>query len=158
MRKNLYFMSIAIQEAYHGCKKYEGGPFGACIVKNNKVIANAHNTVLKDKDPTRHAEINAIRKAAKKLKTYDLSNCEIYSTAEPCPMCFSAIHWAKLKRITYGVKIKTLKELGFNELLISTAQLKKSGKISIIIKSKCMYRQNKKLLDFWEKLPNRKTY
>jgi len=86
------FMRLAIEDcraAFHG---NEGGPFGACIVKDGRIIAAAHNTVMKDLDPTAHAEINAIRQASRILGAYDLSGCEIYSTTEPCLMCFAAIH------------------------------------------------------------------
>ena len=80
------FMQIAIQSAESGILRGQGGPFGACIVKNGKILATSHNSVLKKKDPTCHAEIEAIRGASKKLKRFDLSGCEIYSTTEPCPM------------------------------------------------------------------------
>jgi tRNA(Arg) A34 adenosine deaminase TadA len=93
------FMKIAIQEAKQSSKVGEKTPFGAVIVKNNELISSAYNNVKKSKDPTRHAEINAIRKACKKLKTHDLSGCTLYTTCEPCPMCFSASWWAKISKI-----------------------------------------------------------
>ena len=83
------FMALAIKEAYTGIKKGHGGPFGSAIVKNNKVIAKAHNKVLYLKDPTAHGEICAIRKACKKLNTYDLTGCVLYTTGYPCPMCMA---------------------------------------------------------------------
>ncbi|MFA5763255.1 MAG: nucleoside deaminase [archaeon] len=107
------FMEIAIKEAKKGMKKKEGGPFGAVIVCDGKIVASAHNTVLKDNDPTAHAEINAIRKAAKKLKNFDLSNCELYTTCEPCPMCYSAIHWGKIKKVYYGATAQDAAKIGF---------------------------------------------
>ncbi|MDD8016577.1 MAG: nucleoside deaminase, partial [Acidobacteriota bacterium] len=88
-------MRLALREARKNLRTLAGGPFGACIVKDGRVVATARNTVLKN-DSTAHAEVNAIRKACRKLDTFDLSGCEIYSTAEPCPMCFSAIHWARI--------------------------------------------------------------
>ena len=89
------FMRKAIAEARKNLLRPQGGPFGACIVKDGRVLAAARNTVLKD-DATSHAEVNAIRLASRKLGTFDLTGCEIYSTTEPCPMCFGAIHWARI--------------------------------------------------------------
>jgi guanine deaminase len=96
------FMKEAINEAFIGMRKGDGGPFGAVIVKDGEIIAKAHNEVLKTNDPTMHAEVNCIRKATKLLGRFDLSDCEIYSSCEPCPMCFAAIHWAKMKKLYFG--------------------------------------------------------
>ena len=100
IKPNVEFMCLALREAQKNLSDMRGGPFGACIVKGNKVIAISRNTVLKQ-DATCHAETNAIRKASKKLRTYDLSGCWIYSTTEPCPMCFSAIHWSKINVLVH---------------------------------------------------------
>ena len=81
------FMKIAIEEAFKGLRQNDGGPFGAVIVRNKKIIAKGHNEVIKTNDPTAHSEIVAIRKASAKLKRFDLSDCETYSSSEPCPMC-----------------------------------------------------------------------
>jgi guanine deaminase len=107
------YLHLAVLEAKKGMKKKEGGPFGAVIVCGGKIVASAHNTVIKDNDPTAHAEINAIRIAARKLKNFDLSNCELYSTCEPCPMCYSAIHWGKIKNVYYGAKAQDAAKIGF---------------------------------------------
>lgn len=96
------FMKEAVNEAIAGMRTGDGGPFGAVIVQNGKIIARAHNEVLTTNDPTMHAEVNAIRKATKLLNRFDLSDCEIYSSCEPCPMCFAAIHWAKMKKLYFG--------------------------------------------------------
>ncbi len=111
-------MQIAITEAFKGMRNDAGGPFGAVIVKKGEIIAKAHNTVIKTNDPTAHAEINAIRKAGKKLKRFNLSDCEIYSSCEPCPMCFAAIKWAKIKTIFYGSTRKEAADAGFDDKLI----------------------------------------
>jgi guanine deaminase len=95
------FMRRAIRLSLANVKK-GGGPFGAVIVKNGTIISAGVNKVTENKDPTAHAEVQAIRKASKKLKTFDLSDCEIYSSCEPCPMCLSAIYWARIDRIYYG--------------------------------------------------------
>lgn len=85
------FMELAVLEALEGIELGHGGPFGAVIVKNGKVISRAHNMVIVNNDPTAHGEIQAIRSACKKLNTFDLTGCEIYTTGYPCPMCFCAI-------------------------------------------------------------------
>ncbi len=121
-KKNIsYFFKIALEEAKKGMEKGEGGPFGAVIVKNGKIISRGHNEVLKTNDPTAHAEIVAIRKASKKLKRFDLSDCEIYSTCEPCPMCLSAIYWAKIKRLYYICTREEAAEIGFDDNYIYEA-------------------------------------
>ncbi len=111
----MVFMRIALIEARKGFLKKHGGPFGAVITCNNKIVSKAHNTVLRDNDPTAHAEINAIRLASKKLKRFDLSDCELYSTCEPCPMCFSAIHWANIKKVFFGASSKDASKIGFKD-------------------------------------------
>lgn len=109
------FMKIAIREARTGMKKHHGGPFGAVIVKDGKIIAKAHNMVLSTNDPTAHAEIVAIRKATKKLGTFKLNDCEIYSTAQPCPMCLSAIVWARIKALYFGANAEDATKIGFDD-------------------------------------------
>ena len=150
-------MVLAIKSALEGIKRGEGGPFGAAIVRNGVVLAVAHNTVLRDKDPTAHAEINAIRLAAKKLGTYDLSGAEIYSTTEPCPMCFGAIHWARISRLYYGTSIEDVAALGFNELRLPVLKIKELTGVPVEIipnykRDKCL-----ELLEAWKKL-NLPTY
>jgi tRNA(Arg) A34 adenosine deaminase TadA len=95
-----------------------GGPFGAVIVKDGNIIAEGTNRVTADTDPTAHAEINAIRRAAKQLGTFDLSGCDIYSSCEPCPMCLGAIYWAHLDHIYYGNTKIDAKEIGFDDSFI----------------------------------------
>jgi len=98
--------------------KQGGGPFGAVIAKDGQIIATGVNRVTKNNDPTAHAEISAIRKAASKLKTFDLSGCEIYTSCEPCPMCFGAIYWAHLDRMYYGNTKTDAKNIGFDDSFI----------------------------------------
>ena len=150
-------MCLALREAEKNLSDMRGGPFGACIVKGNKVIAISRNTVLKQ-DATCHAEINAIRKASKKLRTYDLSGCWIYSTTEPCPMCFSAIHWSKINVLVYGNSIADAKSIGFNELPISSDRMKKLGGAKLKIISGCMRDEADQLFKKWDRLPNKKLY
>lgn len=110
-------MQLAIQSSREGIKNNEGGPFGAAIVFNNQVISVAHNTVLKDSDPTCHAEMNAIRLACKQLKTHILSECEIYTTVEPCPMCLAAIYWARIRKIYVGAEKTIAAKYGFDDVV-----------------------------------------
>jgi guanine deaminase len=109
------FLKLALKEAYSGVRSGSGGPFGAVIVCKRKVIAKAHNEVFSTNDPSAHAEIVAIRKASKKLARFDLSDCEIYSSCEPCPMCFSAIRWAKIKKLFYGCISSDAEKIGFGD-------------------------------------------
>lgn len=108
-------MKLGIDKARETMMKDYGGPFGAAIVKDNEVIAVASNTTLKDNDPTAHAEINAIREACQKLKTYDLTGCTLYATGYPCPMCLSAIIWANIKEVYYGTNLKDAEAIGFRD-------------------------------------------
>lgn len=108
-------MNLGINEAKKTMRDGLGGPFGAVIIKDNEIISIASNTVLGDHDPTAHAEINAIRKACKKLNTHNLNGCELYTTAYPCPMCLSAIIWANIKTIHYGCKATDADKIGFRD-------------------------------------------
>ena len=98
--------------------KKGGGPFGAVIVKDGKIIATGVNRVTANTDPTAHAEVNAIRKAAKKLGTFDLAGCDIYSSCEPCPMCLGAIYWAHLDKMYYGNSKTDARNIGFDDSFI----------------------------------------
>lgn len=112
-------MKIAKEMANDGIVANEGGPFGAVITdKEGNVISTGNNQVLKNNDPTAHAEVIAIRKACKKLKTYDLSNYILYTSCEPCPMCLSAIIWANIKEIYYACTREDATKIGFRDDLI----------------------------------------
>jgi tRNA(Arg) A34 adenosine deaminase TadA len=108
-------------------------PFGAAVVRNGKIISIAHNTVNTEKNPVLHAEINAISIAAKKLRRISLAGCKLYSTCEPCPMCFSAAHWANIDEIIYSCRISDAQKAGFHELTISNREMKKQGHSGIKI-------------------------
>ncbi|MBF0253261.1 MAG: nucleoside deaminase [Candidatus Omnitrophica bacterium] len=152
------YMILAIEEAKKGIDSFHGGPFGAVIVKGDEIIAKAHNTVLLTKDPTKHAEMNAISEASRKLKNFDLSGCSIYSTTEPCPMCFSAIHWAKIDKIYFGTTIEDVAKLGFNELAVSNETLKKLGDLKVELINATMKKECRELLSYWKGLSNKGTY
>ena len=113
------YMELAKENAKKGIKNNEGGPFGAVITdKKGNIIANGNNKVLKNNDPTAHAEITAIRGACKKLNTYDLSEYILYTSCEPCPMCLSAIIWSNIKKVYYGCTKKDAGEIGFRDDMI----------------------------------------
>ncbi|RJO63665.1 MAG: nucleoside deaminase [Candidatus Omnitrophota bacterium] len=157
MGKPEYYMKRAISEARKNLKTMEGGPFGACIVKNGSILAISRNTVLKE-DATCHAEINAIRAASKKIRSFDLSGSIIYSTTEPCPMCFSAIHWARIGTVVYGTTIKDVERAGFNELKINGSLLKALGKSKVTLKKTHLIDECRKLIYDWQKLENKRLY
>lgn len=107
-------MRMALAEALGGMRANQGGPFGAVIVaEGGRVVARAHNRVIATKDPTAHAEIEAIREASRALGTFDLSDCVIYASSEPCPMCLAAILWARIPRILYGCTHEQAAAAGF---------------------------------------------
>jgi guanine deaminase len=120
------FMRLAIQTAQAGIAAGQT-PFGAVVIRDGGVVAVAHNTVWRDTDPTAHAEVNTIRQAAAALKQIDLSGCSMYSTCEPCPMCLSAIHWAKLDAVYYGATIADAQAAGFCELCVEAKRLTELG-------------------------------
>ncbi len=95
-----------------------GGPFGAVIARDGEIIATGVNRVTSEHDPTSHAEVNAIRNACRKLNTFDLAGCEIYTSCQPCPMCLGAIYWAHIDKIYYGNTKTDAKEIGFDDSFI----------------------------------------
>ncbi|HTL48927.1 MAG TPA: nucleoside deaminase [Verrucomicrobiae bacterium] len=151
------FMRLAMEKAREGIRKGQT-PFGACIVKDDKVIACEHNVVWKSTDITAHAEVHALRKACEKLKQIDLTGCDIYSTCEPCPMCFSALHWARVSRIFYGATIADAKSIGFNELRLSNRQIKSLGKSRIQIIGPFMRSECLRLFKGFNETGSKKVY
>lgn len=116
--RNQDFMARAIELSRQGMLAGEGGPFGAVIVRDGEIVAEGNNKVLATNDPTNHAEMVALRRAAEKLKSFDLSGCEIYVNAEPCPMCLGAIYWAQLKKVRFANTRYDATEIGFDDALI----------------------------------------
>jgi tRNA(Arg) A34 adenosine deaminase TadA len=107
------YMKLAIEEAHTAIRARAGGPFGAVIVLNEKIIGRGHNTVLQTHDPTAHAEMNAIRNASANLENHHLTGAVIYTNFEPCPMCLSAIYWADIREICYCADRNVAKRIGF---------------------------------------------
>jgi guanine deaminase len=112
------FMRAAVEEAESGMRKNMGGPFGAVVVRDGMIVARGHNEVVGTHDPTAHAEIVAIRRAAMALGRFDLSDCEIYSSCEPCPMCFAAVYWARLKKLYFACTRADAEKIGFDDRII----------------------------------------
>ena len=111
------YMQMAVDEARKGIYRGDGGPFGSVVVKDGKVVGRGHNRVISGKDSTCHGEIDAIRKAEKKLGTHDLSDCDIYTTGEPCPMCLAACLWANIRHVYYGCTIADNASIGFRDVI-----------------------------------------
>jgi len=149
-------MALAFQEAQKGIDRGEGGPFGAVIVKDGEVVASGHNEVLKCNDPTAHAEIVTIRKASSKLKAFHLQGCTLYVTGEPCPMCFSAIHWAHLDAVYYVTTKKEAAEIGFDDTLITEIILGKERDSIPFVHTP--HPEGQRLLNKWRDSPKRSAY
>ena len=109
------YMKIAKELAENNLLTNVGGPFGACVVKDGKIIGKGSNHVLSNNDPTAHAEVMAIRDACKNINSYDLSRCELYTSCYPCPMCLSAIIWANIKTVYYGNTKEDAADIGFRD-------------------------------------------
>jgi guanine deaminase len=117
MERDKDFLKRAVEIAGNGIKN-GGGPFGAIITRNDKIVSEAYNKVVLTSDPTAHAEVNVIRQAASDLKTHDLSDCTLYTSCEPCPMCLGAIYWAGIKKVVYACDRTDAEEAGFSDKLI----------------------------------------
>ncbi|MEO6182119.1 MAG: nucleoside deaminase [Verrucomicrobiota bacterium] len=115
---DLKFMQKAIRVSQQMMRAGKGGPFGAVVVRNGKIIATGHNQVTSTNDPTAHAEIVAIRQACKRLGTFELKDCELYTSCEPCPMCLSAIYWARIKKIYFANTRQDAAKIGFDDNFI----------------------------------------
>lgn len=144
------FMKIAIEQAEYGIHEGHGGPFGCVIVKDGIVVGKGHNEVIKMNDPTCHGEIMAIHDACNTLETFDLSDCELYTTAEPCPMCLGAILWANIRKVYYGCNITDTEEIGFRDKEFYSRSFNISEELN---RSECL-----KVFEKYKKLDNRKNY
>jgi len=150
-------MSRAIAEARAGIAAGQT-PFGAVIVLRDELVASAHNEVWLRHDPTAHAEIVAIQRAAMRLGGISLEGCRIYTTCEPCPMCAAALHWARLDEIHYGARIADAQRAGFGELELPAAELLARGKSRVrcypgVLEAACA-----ELFDEWLARPDRRIY
>ena len=137
------YMKIAKDLSEENIRTNAGGPFGACIVKNGVVVGRGANHVIANNDPTAHAEIMSIRNACKNLNTYDLSDCEIYTSCYPCPMCLSAIIWANIKKVNYGNTKEDAAEIGFRDDFIYNyiKNIDKSSQNNNVLNLECIDRE-----------------
>jgi guanine deaminase len=142
------YMRLAIRKAQEGISRGQS-PFGSAIVRAGHVVAVTHNSVWLTCDPTAHAEVNCIRAAATALQTIFLHGCTLYSTTEPCPMCLSAIHWAKIERVVFGATIADAKTAGFSELCVPAAALAKMGGSPLVVESGLLQQECAELFDQW---------
>ncbi|MFL2886843.1 MAG: nucleoside deaminase [Candidatus Pelagibacter sp.] len=150
------FMAKAIELSISSASTI-GGPFGSVVVKDNKIVAEGSNKVTSSNDPTAHAEIVAIREACKKLNTFDLSGCEIYTSCEPCPMCLSAIYWSRVEKIYYANTREDAKKIDFDDSFIYLEIPKKTDdrkiKMTQILRDDAL-----KAFEIWDKKVDKIKY
>ncbi len=145
-------IDIAIENVHDG-----GGPFGAVIVRNGEIIAASGNRVTHDNDPTAHAEVLAIRKAAHELGSWDLSGCVLYTSCEPCPMCFGAIYWAHIDEVYYACTHEDARDAGFDDSHIYH-ELRREPSHRAIAMKQTMRDEGLRAFDSWKNNPERKEY
>ena len=150
------FMKRAIDLSIESVKK-NGGPFSSIVTKNNKIIAEGSNKVTSTNDPTAHGEIVAIRDACKKLNTFNLSGCELYSSCEPCPMCLSAIYWSRIDKIYYANTREDARKIDFDDSLIYS-ELKKNINERKIPMTQMMRDEALKAFELWNQKGDKIKY
>ena len=151
-----FFMQKAIELSIKNINN-NGGPFGCVIVKNKKIISEGANAVTQNNDPTAHAEIVAIRNACKKLNTFDLSGCELYTSCEPCPMCLSAIYWSHIDLVYYGNSRENAAEIEFDDKFIYDEMKKEINERKIPLKQ-ILKDEAIKAFDLWAETENKTKY
>ncbi len=144
------YMQLAVEEAKQGIRAGHGGPFGCVIVKENQVVGRGHNEVIRQKDATCHGEMMAIRDACKNLDTFNLSGCELYTTAQPCPMCQGAIQWANIRKVYYGCNISDTETIGFRDKEFFSQSLETAEELD---RSECL-----EVFQEYQKLREKKNY
>ncbi|HEU5116437.1 MAG TPA: nucleoside deaminase [Isosphaeraceae bacterium] len=150
-----------MQHAIEACRRgiEEGqSPFGAAIVKQDRVLVAVHNTVWADTDPSAHAEVNAIRAACRSLNSISLEGCTLYSTCEPCPMCLAASHWAKIDRIVFGASVADARAAGFSEMRISIESMVAQSGSHLILHRGVRLTECASLFEEWKKANRSETY
>ncbi len=150
------FMKRAIQLSIESVNK-GGGPFGCIIVKDEKIVSEGSNKVTSTNDPTAHGEIVAIREACKKINNFNLNGCELYSTCEPCPMCLSAIYWARIDKIYYANTRKDAQKIDFDDSLIYS-EFKKNINERKIPMIQMMRTEALKAFELWDKKTDKIKY
>jgi guanine deaminase len=148
---------LAIESAREGISAGQS-PFGAVVVGGGQVVAVAHNTVWRDCDPTAHAEINAIRRAAAAVQHIDLRGYDMFTTCEPCPMCLAAIHWSKIDRVVYGATIADAAAAGFSELHVAAKELVERGGSPLRVEAGPLRAECRELFEVWRTCGTSKAY
>ena len=157
MTRQEKFMYEAISIGVEGMRNNLGGPFGCVIVKDDKVIGKGCNSVIAMSDPTAHAEIIAIRDACTRLQTFQLHDCEVYTTCEPCPMCMGALYWARPKKIYYANSRTDAANIGFDDSFIYEELAMPVEKRKIIME--CLHNEEAtKMFEEWKMMNNRTLY
>ena len=151
------FMRAAIEVARRGISAGQS-PFGSVIVQDGRIISATHNTVWRDVDPTAHAEVNNIRAAARALRSIELGAGALYTTCEPCPMCLSAIHWARINRVVYGASIADAAAAGFSELRVGAKELAAMGGSPLRVDSGLLAEECRALFEEFRKAGKAQTY
>jgi tRNA(Arg) A34 adenosine deaminase TadA len=144
------FIRLAIQAAWQGLEKGEM-PFGACLVRNGQVLSVAHNSAKADMDTTAHAEVQAIRLASHRVQALELTGCAIYSTCEPCPMCFTACVWAKVGKIVYACRIEDAERAGIRQVPIPSVRMNQLGQSGVVVVGDVLREDSLKLFDAWRR-------
>jgi guanine deaminase len=157
MEQDEILMQQAFNEAFRGMRANEGGPFGCVVTMNGAVVGVGHNSVSSTNDPTAHAEVMAIRNACKKLKTFDLTGATLYTTCEPCPMCLSAIYWARIGTVHYAATRYDAASIGFDDNLIYE-ELPKPNDEKIITLKQMKSPIAKQLFSEWVDKPDKIVY
>jgi tRNA(Arg) A34 adenosine deaminase TadA len=151
------FMRQAVECARQGIAAGQM-PIGAVIALDGKTLLTAHNTVWLDTDPSAHAEMNGVRRAAKQLGRVRLAGCTVYTTLEPCPMCLTACHWAKVDRIVFGADIADAAAAGFSEMRVPSVDLARLGGSPLQIQGGILVEECRKLFDEWKKSGKARPY
>lgn len=151
------FMRLAIAKAREGVEAGQS-PFGACVVRDGKILALCHNEVWANVDITAHAEILAIREACRVTGSVNLKGGVVYSSCEPCPMCFSACHWARLEKIYFSVGIQDAQQLGFNEMPITNQRMKELGGSPVEIEAGLLRGEAEAVFQFWAQRSGARAY
>ena len=155
--KDIQFMKRAIKLAQEGMNSNAGGPFGAVVVKNGEIIAEGFNRVTSTNDPTAHAEVVAIRRACEKLGTFQLDDCIVYTSCEPCPMCLGAIYWARPKAVFYACDKVDAAEIDFDDHFIYEELDKKMGERTIKF-TQILQKDAQVVFNEWDSKVNKTEY
>ncbi|MEM9830161.1 MAG: nucleoside deaminase [Bacteroidota bacterium] len=157
VRNDTYFISIAIDLAREGMRANIGGPFGAIVVKDQEIVGRGQNQVTSSHDPTAHAEVVAIRDACRKLDTFELNGCVIYTSCEPCPMCLGAIYWARIDRVVFAATRHDAAQANFDDEWLYQ-EIPLTWETRTIDYQQVGWNEAIRLFDEWKAKPNKTLY